>query len=346
VVQRSARGVGPLGYDGDASVPPSPPEDDDTKLDAAAYVAKWSAQLGVAVADALASMPHDLLSPYTKWLDDVAFVTTATRPFRDAGGNLWSVLTRSLAPATPSAAIDRGRDANPNKYKKDDEPAKTRALSALRGALSALRGATFSVAVASALFALGDPAGRDTLLDVLAHASAWQERKQAAAALAPFPGDDVEAALLAALRDDDRTVRLNALDALLARHEIESRSYLDAVGMWKVRIGSSIAAIRDAAIADLDLAHPPSYEAPEQAPWCAALIDSFGDELAIDGVRALTGDDRRWAEDVILSRLPGDMHAVRALAALGVTRAIPALRELPPGDDVRAALAALGDHNR
>jgi hypothetical protein len=61
----------------------------------------------------------------------------------------------------------------------------------------------------------------------------------------------------------------------------------------------------------------------------------------------LTGRERTWLEDVLLSRLHHDPDAVRAVALLGVRRAIEPLRELlpvtrtVPATDVEAALRQL-----
>jgi len=182
-------------------------------------------------------------------------------------------------------------------------------------------------------------------------------RSAAASALASFPGDDVTTGLRAALRDADRTVRLGALESLIGAYGLPSltTSYLDAIGMWKVRLASPLAAVRADVNAEIEAALDGlargrsaeslglTYAAPESAGWVARLIDSFsdeGDDLALDALDETSGPDRTWAEHVLLSRLTEDPRAARALAHVGSTRAIPALREVAGGEGAIAAETA------
>ncbi len=67
-------------------------------------------------------------------------------------------------------------------------------------------------AAVAALGAIGDPAGLATILDAMSDRA--PVRRRAVLALAPFDGEDVTAALRAALEDRDRQVRQAAEDLL------------------------------------------------------------------------------------------------------------------------------------
>jgi len=69
-------------------------------------------------------------------------------------------------------------------------------------------------AAAPALGAIGDPAAVPALAEALARSPYVAVRWQATQALAQIGGADAEQALLGALRDRDRTVRLAAVEAL------------------------------------------------------------------------------------------------------------------------------------
>lgn len=91
---------------------------------------------------------------------------------------------------------------------------------------------------------------------------------------------------------------------------------------------------------------------PVARKFLRSMADPEVRERSRDGydmaaLESLSGIARTWAELGILERLASDVRAVRALAELGSTRAIPPLcelyeAELLPEPDVRAALERLG----
>ena len=233
----------------------------------------------------------------------------------------------------------------------------TRAVPALRDALSRASADLVRVALAQALHRLaGDTTGVDVLVQVLRGSKSWSARSSAAVVLARFPGDAAEQALLAAIDDAEPTVRANAFAALLDRHHLTqlTSSYLDALGMLAIRLRSELRSIQHAASAqlrrlleDLRRGRTPAelgldYVAPEDAPWCARLVDSLSEDnasLALDALDQVAGRDREWAEDLVMSRLP-DPRASAALGHMHARRALDALRELATGGEGGEASAA------
>lgn len=206
------------------------------------------------------------------------------------------------------------------------------------------------VATSRALGQLGDGAGEAPLVDALQRGDAF-ERKMAANALRYFRTPTAEVALLNALSDADPGVRGNAFGALVVARGLKSYdgSYRDRIGLTYPLLGSPLAAVRAIAkddvrdlLARLDAGEPPaklelapvddSCGAP--ALWMESLRTTdppWRDDLALDALDAMSGRERRWAEDVLLGYLHLDPRAPRAAAHARMSRAEGALREVMRG---------------
>jgi hypothetical protein len=75
-----------------------------------------------------------------------------------------------------------------------------------------------------------------------------------------------------------------------------------------------------------------SWRADNEEGPLGDFVRSIYGESHFDYARlaGLTGRDRKWVEDVLLSELHHDPKAVQAVALLGVRRAVQPLRELLP----------------
>jgi hypothetical protein len=226
----------------------------------------------------------------------------------------------------------------------------SRAIGPLRARLQASSPGSMRLAAAAALHRLGDDSGRATAIDVLRSGHAI-ERLSAVSVLGRWSGADVEHALEAAFADPDATVRSAAAGKLIEHHGLEAfkLGYRGRLGLLQNRLASPLAAVRADALAELrDLfARQERGESPEQLglTWQAddkheplrtfmtSLTSSappWQDDVALDVVASLAGRERTWAEDCLWHFLPTDPRAARALASLGVQRAIAPLRELLP----------------
>lgn len=203
------------------------------------------------------------------------------------------------------------------------------------------------VATARALGRLGDASGEPPLIDALAHGDAF-ERKMAANALRYFRTPTAEAALLKAMADADAGVRGNAFGALVVARGLKpyDGSYRDRIGLTYPLLGSPLAGVRAIAIEDvrellarLDAGDPPAklelapVDDSRGAPgrWMESIRTAeapWHDDLALDALDAMTGRERRWAEDVLLGYLHLDLRAPRAAAHGRMNRAEDALREV------------------
>ena len=203
------------------------------------------------------------------------------------------------------------------------------------------------IAAARALGQLGDPSGETPLIDALAQGDAF-ERKMAANALRFYRDARAESALLAAMADDDAGVRGNAFGALVVAWGLKpyDGSYRDRIGLTYPLLGSPLASVRELAIRDVRelLARLDAGESPASlelepvddsrgapARWMESLRTAeppWQEELALDALDAMSGRERRWAEDVLLGYLHLDPRAPRAAAHARMTRAIEPLREV------------------
>jgi HEAT repeat protein len=233
----------------------------------------------------------------------------------------------------------------------------TRAIPALAERAALSRSSTMRVFAARALLGLGDDSGRTAAIDVSRTADRF-DRAAAVDLLAKYPGPETAAAVETALADPDATVRSSAISALLTLHGLAryDTSYRDVLGNIHGRMLSPLPSVCAEALAELRavLARAVAGETPQRLglTWHAdertEPVKSFADSLegdapewaedfALDGVTALTGRDRKWVEDMLLNYLPRDPRAVRAVAHLGIRRAIEPLRELLPiADDAMA----------
>jgi hypothetical protein len=242
--------------------------------------------------------------------------------------------------------------------------ASTRAIAPLRACLHASVPPLMRVAAATALQRLGDDSGRAAMIDVLRSGDAF-EQQAAMSLLAVLGGEGVEPALERALEDPDASVRSDAARTLIAVHGLTEYKdgYQRQLGLLQNRCASRLAAVRADALAELRdiFARHAAGESPDQLgltwradddrPPLQAFSESlrgreppWQDDFAVDVVAKLAGRERTWAEDCLWHFLPTDPRAARAFAHLGVTRALPALRELLPnatdllGIEVAAAL--------
>ena len=84
------------------------------RLDARTYTKTWAAQIAADLERQMAEATLTASDPLVTWGDVTGrqFVTAAMRPVTTAGTGLWDVLTATLAPTSPEAAVNRGRDAD------------------------------------------------------------------------------------------------------------------------------------------------------------------------------------------------------------------------------------------
>lgn len=242
----------------------------------------------------------------------------------------------------------------------------TRAIPALAElASSELASAAARLEAAEALLRLGSEAGRTVAVKVLRTADADRYHKRAAARmLAEHPDGHTGAVLWAASGDQDDTVRFEAVIGIIAINGLAGyrETYRDVLGMIAGLMWCPLRSVRDLALTDLQsiLTRSGAGETPERLgltwraddeteplkSFVASLHDDsppWAHDYAIDALTSLTGRERGWVEDTLLSFLPRDRRAVRAVGRLRVRRAIEPLREMRPSDDptVAAAAAAL-----
>lgn len=231
------------------------------------------------------------------------------------------------------------------------ELGRARAIAPLRALLADTAPGGMRLAAAQALLRLGDDSGLCAAQEVALHGEDPTSRQLAVSALATFPGGAEPRVLELAIDDPDPNVRSAAARVLIASHQLQgfNVSYQDKLGLLQNRCSSQLASVRAAALAELReiFVRHERGESPEQLgltwraaddrPPLAELRESFRgreepwrEDFAVDVIAQLTGMERTWAEDCLWHFLPTDPRSARALSALGVTRAIPALRELLP----------------
>ncbi len=175
-------------------------------------------------------------------------------------------------------------------------------------------------------------------------------------------GPDLETSLLAALDDPDEVVRSSIAKQIVAARGLDAlnHSYRDRAGLLQNRLSSSLQSVRADALAELhnlstrlsagaspDELHL-TWQADINSEPFAAFVASLGstappwiEAFALDAILPITGYPRRWAEDCLWHFLLLDPRAARALASLGVTRALEPLREaLPRASGETAAITA------
>jgi HEAT repeat protein len=225
-----------------------------------------------------------------------------------------------------------------------------RAIEPLRACLAATVPGGMRVAAAMALQQLGDDSGRDAAIDVLRSGTAL-DQQSAMSVLALLGGEGVEAALERALAANDASVRGDAARTMISLHHLGAYKggYQQRLGLLQNRCSSPLATVRADALAELReiFARHERGESPEQLgltwradderPPLLAFSESLRGreppwqrDFAVEVVEQLAGTERTWAEDCLWHFLPTDPRAARAIARLGVVRAIPALRELLP----------------
>ena len=84
------------------------------RLDVRTYTKTWAAQIAADLDKQMAQTSLTASNPYLTWGDVTGqqFIAAAMRPVTTAGMDLWDVLTATLAPTSPEAAVNRGRDAD------------------------------------------------------------------------------------------------------------------------------------------------------------------------------------------------------------------------------------------
>lgn len=224
----------------------------------------------------------------------------------------------------------------------------TRAIEPLRDRLLAPVPPLMRVAAALALHQLGDDTGRAAAIEVLRTGDSF-EQMSAVSMLGLLGGAEVEHALEHAFDASDSGVRSAAAGTLITLHGLQefNRTYQDRLGLLQNRLSSPLAAVRADALAELHdiLERHRRGETPAQLglTWRAddehepllrfseslrSREPPWQDDFAVDVAASLTGQARTWAEDCLWHFLPTDPRAARALARLGVKRAIAPLREV------------------
>jgi HEAT repeat protein len=236
----------------------------------------------------------------------------------------------------------------------------TRAIAALRAALARTSHGRMRVAVARALHDLAhDRSVIAVIVDVLRHGDR-SSRETAASVLRVLPAVDVQPALLDALSDADAGVRGLATSALYTLHHLDdvARDYRDRLGVLRMLIASPLPSLAAHAAAEIrsvigaldNGATPKSMgldrAMDDESPAVKRLMDSHSDEqglwselLDVEAIPA-SGPERVWAEAMILSWLPSDVRACRAVVDLNVRRATPALVDLVQRSEGRLAVEA------
>lgn len=240
-----------------------------------------------------------------------------------------------------------------------------RAIPALQACTATEVPAIMRLAAARALHKLGESSALATVKEVMSGAADPQDRLSAVSAARLWKGDEVFAALEQSLQDASPSVRSAATKRLIEQQGLGAftRDYRDRLGLLQNRMTSPLESVRRAALAELKevLTRHKAGETPEQLglTWQAdesqEPLRSFAESLrskappwdrdyAIAGVDALDETARRWVEDCLWHTLPTDPRAARALASLGVTRALEPLREaqrLANGETAAAITAAI-----
>lgn len=241
----------------------------------------------------------------------------------------------------------------------------TRAIPALQERASSSPWPVMRLAAARALHTLGDRSALATVKEVMSSGGDPNDRLSAVSAARLWSGNEVFAALEQALHDPTPSVRSAATRELIEQQGLGAftRNYRDRLGLLQNRMTSPLPSVRQAALAELKelLTRHKAGETPEQLglTWQAdesqEPLRSFAESLrskappwdrdyAIAGVDALDAPARRWVEDCLWHTLPTDPRAARALAALGVTRALEPLREALPlasGETAESITAAI-----
>jgi len=168
---------------------------------------------------------------------------------------------------------------------------------------------------------------------------------------------------IAVFTDPEPVVRGAALDTLFARLDLllDAEPFHSMLDLVRRRVLSPLPSVRLEAETELrELLDQWTAGQPRRRLGLAWRADSREGPL-VDFLRGvygespfdygrltgLTGRDRKWVEDVLLSELHHAPDAVRAVALLGVRRAVQPLRELlavtenVPAADIEAALRRL-----
>lgn len=192
-------------------------------------------------------------------------------------------------------------------------------------------------------------------------------RLQAVFDLGERYGREGQGALEAAVfTDPDPVVRSAALDTLFARLDLlmDAEPFHSVLDFVRRRALSPLPSVRAGAEAELreliDRWTAGGARRELGLAWRADgeegplrdFVHSLYDESHFDYARlsGLTGQERKWVEDVLLSELHHDPEAVHAVAFLGIRRAIQPLRELlpiaenVPVTDIQIALRRLDAH--
>jgi HEAT repeat protein len=168
----------------------------------------------------------------------------------------------------------------------------------------------------------------------------------------------------AAFTDPEPVVRGAALDTLFARLDLlmDAEPFHSMLDFVRRRVLSPLPSVRAEAEVELrELFAKWAAGRPRRELGLVWRADSEEGPLG-DFVRGIYGEsqfdytllaglsdqDRKWVEDVLLSELHHDPDAVRAVAILGIRRAVQPLRELlpvtehVPAADIELALRQLG----
>ena len=84
------------------------------RLDVRTYTRTWATHIAADLDKQMAQATLAASNPFITWGDVTGnqFIAAAMRPVTTAGMDLWDVLTATLAPTSPEAAVNRGRDAD------------------------------------------------------------------------------------------------------------------------------------------------------------------------------------------------------------------------------------------
>lgn len=90
------------------------PANGSLRPDVRTYVSQWALLIRQDLAKQMAQVELASPGPFVMWedLSGQKFIEAAMRPIMSAAADLWSTLVETLAPISPEAAVNRGRDAD------------------------------------------------------------------------------------------------------------------------------------------------------------------------------------------------------------------------------------------
>jgi HEAT repeat protein len=226
-----------------------------------------------------------------------------------------------------------------------------KALPALRRALVEQSG-EMQVEVANTLWSLTrEPSSITAITGVLQNGELY-DRVNAAFSLRNYPPEAVKEALLAAIEDDDKLVRANAVDSLFLLYGLNEWEQVPGRGisLLGLRLRSAFPSVRQEAVKELRAiiqgkqegkspqelgittnSIPKSEEAVAFLKSIAAPAGTsqWQEDFDLEALGKLQGEEKEWAEYSLLNFLEKrDFRAVRALVYLNCPKAVKPLQEV------------------